>query len=165
MAEYTTPNGGRVADSMPPAGHRGVRGWLLVLCLMLTVVGPLIASGLMAYRYVSSAPYFASSRGLEFAIFISIAIEACSLAYGIYAGIRLWTIQPGAVTTAKRALLFGLAANAVTTALQIATGPATPADGRLLHAVTMNLIPDLIFFTMCFAYLNKSTRVQATYQA
>lgn len=170
MADFITPDGSRPRESVHPiaspdmSGRKGVRGWLLVFCLMLTVVGPLISSWLMAERYLSLEPFFAASRSIEAALFISIAIEACSVGFGVYAGIRLWSIRPGAVNTAKRALLIGLAANVVTTALLIATGPASNAEGRLLHEVTMKLIPDFIFFTVCFAYLNKSTRVHVTYQ-
>ena len=161
MADFTNPDGSLQTDI---SRGKGVRGWLLVLCLMLTVVGPLISSWVMADKYESLAPFFAGSRSLEAAILVSIAIEACSVAFGIYAGIRLWSIRPGAVNTGKQALLLGLAANVITTALLIAAGPASAAEGRLLHQLTMNIIPDLIFFTVCFAYLNKSTRVHLTYQ-
>ena len=170
MADFITPDGSRPRESAHPitspdtSGRKGVRGWLLVFCLMLTVIGPLISSWLMAYKYVSLEPSFAVSRSLEVATFISIVIEACSVAFGVYAGIRLWSIRPGAVDTAKQALLIGLAANVVTTALLIATGPTSNAEGRLLHEVTMKLIPDFIFFAVCFAYLNKSSRVHVTYQ-
>lgn len=161
MTDFTTPDGSLQTDM---SRRKGVRGWLLVFCLMLTLVGPLISSWVMAEKYQSLAPFFAGSRSLEAAVFISIVIEACSVAFGVYAGIGLWSIRPGAVDTAKKALLLGLAANVVTTALLIATGPASAAEGRLLHQLTINIIPDLIFFTVCFAYLNKSTRVQLTYQ-
>lgn len=170
MTDFTTPDGSRPRDSVHPiaspdvARSQRVRGWLLVFCLMMTVIGPLISSAVMANKYVSLAPLFAASRGLEAAMFISVAIEACSVAFGVYAGIRLWSVRPGAVDTAKQALLIGLAANVITTALQIATGPTSNAEARLLHEVTMKLIPDFIFFAVCFAYLNKSARVQATYQ-
>ncbi len=144
---------------------KGVRGWLLVLCLMLTVVGPLISAWLVANEYMTFAPYFVSSRGLQVAIFVSMAITACSVAFGIYAGLRLWSIRPGAVAIAKYALLCGLAADFVTTTMQIAFGPTLIADGQLLHEVTVHLIPSLIFFTLCLGYLNKSARVHATYEA
>ena len=161
MADFTNPDGSLQTDI---SRSKGVRGWLLVLCLMLTVVGPLISAWVMAEKFASMAPFFADSRSLEAAMYVSIVIEACSVAFGVYAGIRLWSVRPGAVDTAKQALLIGLAANVITTALQIATGPTSNAEVRLLHEVTMKLIPDFIFFTVCFAYLNKSTRVHLTYE-
>ena len=160
MHDFATPNGSRLTHR-----YRGVGGWLLVLCLMLIGVGPLISAWFMAHEYAEFAPYFAGSRGLQAAIFASIAITICSVVFGVYAGLRLWSIRSGAVNTAKQALLFGLAADIVTTFVQIAAQPSATADGRLLHEVTMSLIPSLIFFTVSFAYLNRSTRVHATYES
>ena len=169
MHDFSDPHGGHPGESIRPSAlpgmldDTGVRGWLLVLCLMLTVVGPLISTWLVTDEYLAFAPDFASSRGLQAAIFVSIALTACSVAFGVYAGLRLWSIRPGAVNTAKHALLLGLAVDIVTTVLQIAAGPTSTAQARVLHEVTMSLIPSLIFFTVSFAYLNRSTRVHATY--
>ncbi len=171
MDDFTASNGSRLRESMHPSAvpelsrYKGVRGWLLALCLMLTVVGPLITTWLMAYEYLASAPYFASFGGLQAAIFFSIAIKACVVVFGVYAGVRLWSIRPGAVDTAKYALVFGLVADALTTTLQTAFGPTSVADGQLYYEVTMRIIPSLIFFGICLAYLNKSTRVHVTYQS
>ena len=171
MDDFTSTKSSPPNESIPtsalpgPIRYKGVYGWLLVLCLMLTVVGPLISAWLVANEYAQFSPYFSSSRGLQVAIFVSIAITACSVVFGIYAGLHLWSIRPRAVNTAKNSLLFGLAADIVTTVLQIAAGPVSGADGRLVNEVTISVIPSLIFFTVCLAYLNKSTRVHATYQS
>ena len=149
----------------PDERYKGVRGWLLVLCLMLTVGGPVISAWLMANGYARFAPFFTESGGLQAVIFISLLMTACSVAFGIYAGLRLWLIRPQAVSTAKHALLFGLAADIVTTAIEVAAGQVPNAGDRLLYQVEVNLIPSLIFFTLCFAYLNRSKRVYATYES
>ena len=132
---------------------------------MLTVIGPVVSAWLMADQYARFAPFFAGSPGLQAAILISVLIAACSVAFGIYAGLRLWRVRPNAVGTAKRALLFGLAADIITTAVDVVAGQAPTASDRLLYQIEANLIPSLIFFTLCFAYLNKSRRVQATYES
>ena len=149
----------------PDAKYHGVRGWLLVLCLMLVVIGPVVSAWLMADQYARFAPFFAGSPGLQAAILVSQLIAAATLVFGIYAGLRLWRVRPNAVGTAKRALLFGLVADIVTTAVDVVVGQAPDASDRLLYQVEVNLIPSLIFFTLCFAYLNKSKRVQATYES
>ena len=92
-------------------GQTGVRGWLLVLCLMFTVIGPALSAWLMVNEYAMFAPRFVGSPGLQGAVFVSLVITACAVAFGIYAGLRLWRIRPKAVTTAKQALLAGLAAD------------------------------------------------------
>lgn len=157
---------GRDINGSPPGTktYSGVRGWLLVLCLMLTIIGPLISAWLMTYHYRMFAPHFGNSVALQAAIFASLAITACSVAFGVYAGFRLWLIRPNAVATARYALLLGLAADIVTASIQLAAGPNSVADDGFVWPLTISLIPGLIFFTVCLGYLNKSRRVCATYQ-
>lgn len=147
--------------SQPGAKYQGVRGWLLVLCLMLTIVGPAISAWLMLDEYANSAAHFHESLGTRILVLGSLVLTACAVAFGAYAGMRLWLIRPNAVGTAKHALLFGLATDVVTTTIEAATAQV-PGD-QLLFQVEVSLIPSLIFFTLCFAYLNKSKRVCATY--
>ena len=145
------------------AKYQGVRGWLLVLCLMLTVVGPAISVGLVAHEYVNSMRVFSGSPGDKVAVISSLLLTACAAAFGVYAGLRLWLVRPKAVTTAKLALLFGLAADIVATTIEAATAQV-PSE-RLLFQTEVSVIPSLIFFTLCFAYINRSKRVHATYEA
>lgn len=169
--DHSSPANRHPGESMPsgawpgPSGLKGVGGWLLILCLMLTVVGPVVVSWLAAHEYRHFAPYFESASGLQAAIVASIAIKACAVSYGIYAGVGLWTVRPGAVATAKSALLWGLAADVVAAMLRITLGPASGSHAGLLLQVMGAVILDVAFFTLCFAYLNRSARVQATYGA
>ena len=148
-------------SSQPGAEPKAVRGWLLVLCVMLTVVGPIIAVWLMVHEYSNAAPLATKPFAIQVSVLASLLLSACAVAFGAYAGMRLWLIRPDAVTTAKRALLFGLAVDVVTTTIQ-ATTALDPSD-RFLFQVEVSLVPSLIFFTLCFAYLNRSKRVYATY--
>ena len=171
MDDLTTPNRSDLKPPLLPrksAGpfrNEGVHGWLLLLCLMLTVVGPLISIWLMASEYTQLAPHFADSRSLQVATFFLIATTGCSVAFGIYAGLRLWSVKPRAVNVAKASLLVGLAVEILTTTIQTAIAPTSLAEGRLFYEVMMSLGPSIIFFTASFAYLNKSTRVEATYHS
>ena len=132
---------------------------------MLTVVGPAISAWLVATEYANFVPFFARSHGIQAAILASLLIKACSVAFGVFAGIRLWLIRPKAVSTAKQALLVGLAADVVTATIEVVTAQVQAGNDRLLYQVEVNLIPSLIFFTLCFAYLNRSKRVYATYES
>jgi len=166
MNESVTPH--RPSLSLqpgPPASGAlvGVRGWLLVLCLMLTVVGPALSVWLMAHEYASAAPLGAQPVAVQAAVLASLLLSAGAVAFGAYAGGRLWLIRPNALATAKQALLFGLAVDVVTTTIEAATAQV-PGD-RLLFQVEVSLVPSLVFFTLCFAYLNRSQRVHATYGA
>ena len=143
---------------------KGVGGWLLMLCLMMVVFGPCISVWLLADSFARFSPYFAQSTGLLFAIIASMFLMACSVGFGIYAGLKLWLIRVRAVQIAKLALLFGLAADIVTTSIEtIAWQTVTQTDGLWLRDVELHVIPSLVFFTACFAYLVGSERVHATY--
>jgi len=91
-------------------------------------------------------------------------VTTCSVAFGIYGGLSLWLIRVRAVRIAKLALLFGLASDIVAAAIETTAWHAlTRPDGLLLLDIELNLIPGLVFFTACFAYLVGSDRVRATY--
>ena len=142
----------------------GVGGWLLALCWMLTIIGPLLSVGLLSEEYAPLAKYLSSPGEVQAVIALSIALTLLAVLYGMWAGFRLWTIRPGAVATAKRALLVGLAVDLITSALQVSVALESPADGSLLQGVMQGSALSLVFFTACYAYLNKSARVQATYR-
>jgi hypothetical protein len=166
MNDFTTSTRSAMALTHPrplPA-TKGVRGWLLALCLMLTVVGPIISLGLMVNVYTEFAPYLAGSPGLLVAICASLLIAACSIVFGVYAGLGLWLIRPKAVNTAKNALLFGFAADIITATIEIASAQGASQSGSLLRQIEVSLVPSLIFFVLCYAYLNRSERVHATYE-
>jgi hypothetical protein len=152
----------RSADMPPPTG---VRGWLLLLCVMLTVVGPLISVWIVAREFDALAPRFVTSHGAQWATILVIASTTCSVLFGIHAGLRLWAVKPRAVAVARAALLFGLAVDVCTTTISTILGTALPAGDRLFYAVLLNLAPSLVFFTACLAYLNRSRRVEATYRS
>jgi hypothetical protein len=168
MNDFIPRTGRHAAASVPgpPPGNKtyqGVRGWLFVFCLMLTVAGPLISAWLIAYEFAEVAPSLADSAGLQAATFASIVLTACALAFGAYAGLRLWLIRPHAVATAKQALLLGLAVEIVTTLIDAVAASTLHADDGLFQPFIIGIVPGLAFFTLCFAYLNRSRRVHATY--
>jgi hypothetical protein len=164
MRKLTTPNYATAharSDLHSDLEFKGVRGWLLALCLMLTVIGPAIAVCLMVFEYTSAEPLFRESPARQTAALGSLLLSGCSVVFGAYAGLRLWRVLPNAVRTAKYALLFGLAVDVVTTAFEAAA--AQVPSHRLLFHVELGLVPTLIFFTVCFTYLNQSKRVYTTY--
>lgn len=151
--------------SSAPLAPRGVRGWLLALCVVMTVVGPVISGWLMVCEYAAVAPYFDGSRWVLALFVATLVLTAAACAYGIHAGLRLWRVQPGAVATAKAALLFGLGVDVLSAAAHTAMGPVAESGWALRGDLTSTLLPGLVFFTVCFAYLNRSARVEATYTA
>ena len=142
----------------------GIRGWLLALCLMLTVVGPLISVWLMAEQHAAWQAQLESSMGLRMAFVVCLLAATGSALFGVYAGVRLWRVLPNAVNTTKSALLAGLAADIVITVIEVAVAQPSTAGGNFLDQTVFQLVPCLIFFTVCFAYLQRSRRVDVTFR-
>ena len=164
MSKFATPNYLTAQSRSGPGSElefRGVRGWLLALCLMLTVIGPAIAVWLMVLEYTNAQPHFSESMGMQAAAIGTLLLSGSAVVFGAYAGLRLWLVLPNAVSTAKYALLVGLAVDIVTTAIEAAAAPVP--SGQLLFQVEIGLIPTLVFLTVCYTYLTQSKRVHATY--
>jgi ABC-type spermidine/putrescine transport system permease subunit II len=149
------------AGATPPVG---VKGWLLALCLLLTVVAPLACLDLMTSLYQAVSPRLAHAPGLYAAVVVSLAATACSAAFGVYAGWGLWVRRPGAVATAKLMLLFGLGVDLLTTSIELGLDTEALPGSRALDALIWHMAPSLLVFSACYGYLNRSERVRLTYQ-
>src|SRR5262249_20060246 len=96
--------GNEAADTGPaPAEprYKGVRGWLLLLCLGLTVFTPLFTIGSLATGFSESSKYFDQFPGLLIITVTDTILSLGMMVFSIYAGTGLWSIRPGAVQTAK----------------------------------------------------------------
>jgi len=119
----------------------GVKGWLLLLCVSMTIVGPLVA--LMAGLAVSTnKPFYA------FTVFALIG-------YSLYVGILLWGRQPGAPHMAKIYLIINVGFHYWTA--------YTFSEVLSSMAMVETVVPGVIANGIWYAYLTKSKRVKATY--
>ena len=128
----------------------GVRGWLLLFCILLTFITP--AS--IAYQMV-----VALRLGLNDTVYVLVYLVIGLFSF--IAGLLLWRVRPNAVTTAK---IFLLTQAAFAVALYIKVllnAPVTPDSAEGL--VVAILARPLLFAALWYAYLTKSKRVQATY--
>jgi hypothetical protein len=127
-----------------------VRGWLLLLCLLLTLWNPLTLAVVAASRVGSGTP----ASGLALAL---LAGRIIVTGVGMAAGMALWQKRPAAVQLAKSSLV--LSALDVVARLSTRTGLSEAAPGtRLPLAVAL-----ILFNAAWYLYLEKSRRVRATY--
>jgi hypothetical protein len=125
-------------QSVTPAGVRGgVGGWLLVLCLILCVFGPL-----GCFLEVVSYPS-------PLTVIVALGIGF----YGFAAGYKLWTIKPGAVRFARTFLIVNIALRACLGLIAILTSPKLFSAAPFLNIWTI----------IWFVYLGRSERVAITY--
>ena len=149
-------------------GKKGVGGWLLLFCLVLTLVIPALSlyqvncdlsllllpqGGLLLYVWSRASYYFAIANLVAMA---GIAV------FSFASGYRLWATKQGAVTTAKIFLLAQLFLALAMLALQHLLMPQ-PAARNLAVLLAVQVIPPILFCSVWYRYLLRSRRVARTF--
>lgn len=129
---------------------RGVGGWLLVLCLLLLVWGP-VRSALVVGRALSAL----SVRGPSLAVALVALTLVTSL--GVGAGIALLSRHRPALTMAIAALLLSAVMDLVIYLSSYFPSNRMPGDAPLYVAAS------LAYHGIWLAYLFRSKRVKNTY--
>lgn len=163
----------RTSISTSSSGHvrgkqnealNGVKGWLLFLCISLTILSPLYTLGQLGVEWRDTEPLFGAFPSLKDAVVFESLCMVGLMAFSIYAGSVLWSVKPGAVKVAKNyflvLLLYSLVFPFVLSA--IADLPSV-ADNEIAKEGVKNAIRGILAFAIWFTYLNKSRRVRATY--
>jgi Ca2+/H+ antiporter len=128
----------------------GVGGWLLLLCRVLIVLHPLSLA-----VTASGALSALSVRGTAIALILIVRLIV--IGFGMAAGRALQSIQPGAVTLAKAALLASAATDVFVYTTPYFPNNRPPGDTPLYVAAT------LAYHGAWLGYLARSRRVRATY--
>ncbi len=142
---------------------KGVKGWLLFLCLCLTVLDPLsIVTNLFIATDAAKTEF---ERHPEFLTFILVS-GVCRIAlmvFSIYAGISLWKVVPGAVLVAKKYLQAVLFYSVFAVFLPRIVGLPDEIYRDLAAANLVNSLLTICYVAAWFLYLTHSKRVRATY--
>ncbi len=143
--------------------YQGVKGWLFLFCFSLTVLGPLLTIAALITGFGMSQKYFTEYPGLLVMLIIDAVLSLGIAGFGLYAGIKLWRIRPGAVLAAKQYLYCTLAYQAIGMGLPWISGlPPEDIKAMVVESIR-DVMRGLIHFAIWFSYLNKSKRVRATY--
>jgi hypothetical protein len=137
----------------------------LLLCLGLTVFGPLGTLGSLAAGYSQSSKYFDQFPDLLVITVIDTLLSVGLMAFSVYAGIGLWSIRPGAVQMAKRYLLCFLGYRAISAILLLMAALPSAANEAMIAQVAKGTFGGVVSFAVWYSYLNKSRRVSATYNS
>jgi DNA-directed RNA polymerase subunit RPC12/RpoP len=79
----------------------GVHGWLLFFCISLIFLSPLI-NFVSFFPYLVEDYYFLNSYPLlELVTYTDILLGFALMVFGIYVGIKIWTIRPNAIKIAN----------------------------------------------------------------
>jgi len=134
--------------------YKGVGGWLLFLCVQLTILQPLFGTLSTLGEYSKTVKDIPSLKGVALIfVFISLGL----IAFGFYAGVSLWRVRLGAVNLTKKYLIVEFSTLSAIVLFAVAGGE------NIASAIGM-LIALGIYLAIWYSYLNKSKRVKATYQ-
>lgn len=136
--------------ALSTANYKGVRGWLLFLCVSMTILYPL---GVMAGHGSQGEDVWHPT--------VPMIFDLAMAAWSIYAGICLWRVRTGAVKTARIFLWSLTGLNVVLVAL-VFLSPGDASDEERSKAL-VSCIGVILASTARLAYLDTSKRVKATY--
>lgn len=134
--------------------YKGVGGWLLFLCITLTMLNPLftLLGIFIGFQLIEGRVYESDFKPY---LYFDAALSLTFAGYGVYAGISLWSLRPNAVTVAKIYLIVrSFYALAIAVLLLTAGVPVS------LGSVSLGI-------SICglwLNYLTRSERVKATYE-
>jgi hypothetical protein len=133
-------------------GGSGVRGWLLILCLLLLVWQPL-SLGLLASSVVDEL----AIRGVS--LLLVLVLRLLVTAFGIAAGLALLGLKPYAVGLAKLSLVASAAVDVF-----VYTTPYFPSN-RLPGDTPFYVVGSVAYYGIWLMYLLRSRRVRDTFGA
>lgn len=164
-AHTTEPKSAQQIVRTAEERYKGVRGWLLLFCVILLVFIPLggVLNFVAGYRL--SSIFFTDYPGLLYAAIIDGLLTLALVSFSMYAGIALWTLRPNAPKIAQSFLMAALGYQVVAFFLPLLTGLPNDLVGEAMQEGGLNVFKTMVSITIWSAYLHKSKRVRATYQA
>ncbi len=141
----------------------GVRGWLLFLCVVLTILNPLallfwvFELGHLVTLLQTRYPAYAQAVLAQQCLFGALAVLS------VRAGLQLWRVQPEAPRTAKNFLVAYLVVFLVSAFLPYVSPFPKPLRAALIETSAVSALRTLAFCAVWHLYLTRSRRVQNTY--
>ena len=143
----------------------GVRGWLLFLCVSLTIISPLFGAASGVAIWEGFKQYFEVSPSVKnYAMWLIVMSSAISF-FSVYAGIRLWSIKPNAVKVAKVFFISQAVSQFLFVVILVAMLQELGVTdyGPLTKEYIQMILSGILQLAIWYTYLCKSKRVKATY--
>ena len=143
--------------------YKGVKGWLLLLCINLTILDPFAMIFNLASVTYLTKPHFDTSPPLLHLVLIGGACSLALMVFSVYAGISLWKVLPNAVSTVKKYFFAVFFYSLFSTVLPSLVGLPEKAHADFAANTALNSLITVLYVAAWFVYLNRSRRVIATY--
>lgn len=146
---------------------KGVEGWLLIFCVFLVFINPIIMLEDLFIDIFDTQSDFILYSQFNIIFEIDLVVSILITLYGIYAGIKLWSIKPGAIKSANTYLDLVLiyVIISVFIAMLIIDITETSMDlSTLLAGILIKYFMISIGFVIIWKfYLKNSVRIKNTY--
>jgi hypothetical protein len=149
-------------------GPRGVRGWLLLLCLNLTIIIPFLS---LYQVNCALRIFYLPGAQIQIVIFkhsllyniLTIVIMLFISIFSFFAGLKLWGEKPRAEKTAKIFLLAQLSLVIIMLSIRILVPFSFYSYTSAFKTIITGLISSISYFIIWYLYLTYSRRVRNTY--
>jgi hypothetical protein len=151
-------------------GPQGVRGWLLFLCLNLTIIIPfsflMQINGALKLFYLPGMQLhqLIFKQSLLYNI-ISMAAMILLTIFSFCAGLSLWGIKKNATKITKKFLITQLSSMVIIIVIRPLMVFSLDGNANTIGDIIKSLIPFLSYFSVWYLYLSYSRRVHNTYGA
>jgi len=141
-----------------------VKGWLLYLCIGLTILSPLFTVANIARGFSAASRLADRLPGFMTAMAIDSVLAVLIMALGIFAGASLWAVKPHAVRLAKLYLILVPVCTVLEVVVSLAILPSrATATFTFIEKSTISVLGSLFYAWLWSSYLKESKRVKATY--
>ncbi len=166
MTEESEINLGAVPEAAPepvdPAWV-GIKGWLLFLCIALTIIGPL-ANLTQLVKAIDTMDGVGNYGNLKMVMTLDVIFGFGLIALSLYAGVRLWTIRRGAVKSARMFFFCVLAYQGwAFFGPLLLMGGSGRFNEKYIELILPKVIGGLAAVAIWLSYLKRSRRVKATF--
>jgi hypothetical protein len=142
---------------------KGVKGWLLLMCISLTILDP--SSILLNLIIITNLtkPYYDKNAGLLKMVLINGTCSIGLAVFSIYAGLSLWKVLPNALSTARKYLLAISIYSVFSSFIPTLVGLQAETVKNISGNNVLNSLLTVLYASAWYFYLKKSRRVETTY--
>ena len=140
-----------------------VGGWLLLLCILLTILGPLATVYSLTAGYSQLESLFDATPGLRTFYNMNFVLNVGLGLFSLWAGFSLWVRLDGAVERAKKYLYARLGYLAILYFLPTMSGLPEEMSAQIQSDIASVSIFSVFYVGVWYMYLTKSKRVRGTY--
>lgn len=146
---------------VPPLRYDKVGGWLLFLCISLTILNPITLIGVRVYNFLPVIPVLDQVPSFVITSIVDGLLTVLVAGFSLYAGVSLWARRPGSVRLAKTFLYVGAAFTLLSPFLPLAAGLGSEFNKVVLDSALQSW-RGILYFALWLNYLRQSKRVKAT---